>query len=53
MSPEVRKFFQDNGRKRGNALKEKFGSDYFRAMAAKRKTHGKQILKEATATPEE
>jgi hypothetical protein len=42
LSPEVRKFFQENGRKRGNALKEKHGSEYFRKISAMRKTHGRQ-----------
>lgn len=42
---EVREFFRENGRKRGNALKEKYGSDYFKQIAAKRKTFGAQKKK--------
>jgi len=42
ISPEVRKYFQEIGRKRGLALKEKYGSDYFKKIAAMRKTHGRQ-----------
>jgi hypothetical protein len=42
ISPEVREYFRQIGRKRGNALKEKYGSDYFKKIAAMRKTHGRQ-----------
>ena len=45
MSPEMREYFRELGRRRGNALKEKYGSDYFRKIAAKRKTFGAQKKK--------
>lgn len=45
LSPEVREYFQEIGRKRGNQLKEKYGSDYFRQIAAKRKTFGRKPSK--------
>lgn len=42
LSPEVQKYFRDIGKKRGEALKAKYGSDYFKKIAAMRKTHGRQ-----------
>lgn len=42
ISPEVRAYFQEIGRKRGNALKEKHGSAYFSRIAKMRKTYGRQ-----------
>lgn len=42
LPPEVRKYFQEIGRMRGNALKERYGSEYFRKIAAMRKTFGAQ-----------
>lgn len=48
VAPEVRKYFQEIGRRRGNALKAKHGSAYFKKMAAMRKTFGRQ-----KKTPEE
>ena len=42
LSPEVREYFREMGRKRGNALKEKYGSDYFRDLASKRKSFGRK-----------
>lgn len=48
MSPEMREYFRELGRRRGNALKEKYGSDYFRQIAAKRKTFGAQKKKDSS-----
>lgn len=42
ITPEVREYFREIGRKRGNALKAKYGSDYFKKIAAKRKTFGRK-----------
>lgn len=42
ITPEVREYFREIGRKRGNALKEKYGSDYFKQIAAKRKSFGRK-----------
>lgn len=42
ITPEVREYFREIGRKRGNALKAKFGSDYFKQIAAKRKSFGRK-----------
>lgn len=42
ITPEVREYLREIGRKRGNALKEKYGSDYFKNMAAKRKSFGRK-----------
>lgn len=46
ISPEVREYFRQIGRKRGLALKEKYGSEYFRRIASMRKTHGRQKKEE-------
>lgn len=50
LSPEVREYFQKIGRERGLALKEKYGSDYFRNIAAKRKTFGRRPLEKNSVT---
>lgn len=42
ITPEVREYFREIGRKRGNALKAKYGSDYFKQIAAKRKSFGRK-----------
>ncbi len=42
IDPKVRAYFQEIGRKRGNDLKQKHGSAYFKKIAAMRKTHGRQ-----------
>jgi len=42
LNPEVRKYFQEIGRIRGNQLKEKYGSDYFKKIASMRKLHGRE-----------
>lgn len=42
ITPQIREYFQEIGRKRGNALKAKYGSDYFKNMASKRKTFGRK-----------
>lgn len=42
LTPEVREYFREIGRKRGNALKAKYGSDYFKQIAAKRKSFGRK-----------
>lgn len=42
LKPEVREYFRKIGKKRGDALKEKYGSDYFRKIAAKRKSFGRK-----------
>lgn len=44
LTPEMREYFREIGRVRGNALKEKYGSDYFRQIAAKRKTFGRKPM---------
>lgn len=46
MSPEMKEYFRELGRIRGNKLKEERGSEYFRKIAAMRKTHGRQKKKE-------
>lgn len=46
LSPEIREFFAEIGRKNGKALYAKHGSEYFKRIAGMRKTHGKQKLKE-------
>lgn len=51
LSPEVREFFRENGRKRGLALKAKYGNDYFKKIAAKRKTFGAQKKKAESQDP--
>lgn len=58
VSPEVSAYFREIGRKRGLALKEKGGSEYFRKIASMRKTHGRQkksedILDGITSTDEQ
>lgn len=50
LSPEVREYFQRIGRERGNALKAKYGSNYFREIAAKRKTFGKRPVEKNSVT---
>lgn len=50
ITPEVREYFREIGRKRGNALKEKFGSDYFKQIAAKRKSFGRKPTAGSTST---
>lgn len=47
LSPEVREYFRKIGKERGLALKEKYGSDYFRRIAAKRKTFGRKPVKDS------
>lgn len=42
VSPEVRAYFQELGKKRGEQLKAKYGADYFKRISAMRKTHGNQ-----------
>ena len=42
ITPEVREYLREIGRKRGNALKDKYGSDYFKNMAAQRKSFGRK-----------
>jgi len=49
ITPEVREYFREIGRKRGNALKAKFGSDYFKEIAAKRKTFGRKPMPGSTS----
>lgn len=49
ITPEVREYFREIGRKRGNALKEKYGSDYFKQIAAKRKSFGRKPTAESTS----
>lgn len=39
---EVSKFFAEIGRRNGRKLMEKYGSDYFRNIARKRRTFGRQ-----------
>lgn len=46
LNPEVRAFFAEIGRKNGKALYAKHGPEYFRRIAAMRKTHGRQKPKE-------
>ena len=46
ISPEVRAFFAEIGRQNGKKLFKERGSEYFRNLAAKRKTHGRQKPKE-------
>lgn len=46
VSPEVSAFFAEIGRKNGKKLFEERGSEYFKAIAAKRKIHGRQKPKE-------
>lgn len=50
ITPEVREYFREIGRKRGNALKEKYGSDYFKQIAAKRKSFGRKPIPGSTST---
>lgn len=50
LTPEVREYFREIGRKRGNALKEKYGNDYFKNMAAKRKTFGRRPVEKNSVT---
>jgi len=42
LKPEVREYFRKIGKKRGEALKEKYGSDYFRKIAKQRKSFGRK-----------
>ena len=42
--PEVTEYFRKIGKKRGDSLKEKYGSDYFKQMAAKRKSFGRKPM---------
>lgn len=44
LSPEVREFFAEIGRKNGKELFRKHGSEYFRRIAGMRKRHGRQKL---------
>lgn len=46
LSPEVKAFFAEIGRKNGKALYAKHGPEYFKRIAAMRKTHGRQKPKE-------
>lgn len=50
ITPEVREYFREIGRKRGLALKEKYGSDYFKQIAAKRKSFGRKPTPGSTST---
>lgn len=50
ITPEVREYFREIGRKRGNALKAKYGSDYFKQIAAKRKSFGRKPTAGSTST---
>lgn len=45
LSPEVRSFFAEIGRKNGKKLYKERGSEYFKKIAAMRKTHGRQKAK--------
>lgn len=47
ITPEISKYFSSIGKKGGEKNKEK-GSQYFRDIAAKRKTHGRQKVKEVS-----
>jgi len=40
LAPEVREYFRELGKKRGEALKARYGSDYFKKISAMRKTFG-------------
>ena len=40
LPPEVLAYFQERGRKQGNALKEKYGSEYFSRISKQRETFG-------------
>lgn len=42
ISPEVKKFFEEIGRKNGKALYAKHGPEYFKRISAMRKIHGRQ-----------
>jgi hypothetical protein len=53
LDPAVRKFFEDIGRKNGNALKARHGSEYFRRISAMRRTHGRQRIEPVEVKKEE
>lgn len=42
LDPAVRAFFAEIGRKNGKQLFAKYGSDYFRKIASKRKSFGRK-----------
>lgn len=44
LTPEVREYFREIGRERGNSLKEKHGSAYFSKIAGMRKRFGRKPM---------
>lgn len=52
MTPELREYYRELGKKRGKKLFEERGPEYFRKIAAMRKTHGRQKKKEENGQKE-
>lgn len=42
MKPEVVEYFREMGRKRGSALRDQYGSEYFKKISSMRKSFGRK-----------